>query len=1044
MEMQDCRRLGVKRNPTGAGHGERRSTRMRAGRPRLAPIRIGLVTALALVLLSPLAWADVQSRFSQNTLGNWSQNAGAAEGPPDGTCANIGNVGTNQSVRDFNFAIPSGEDIVGIVARIKWGVANDETLDLQLLDDTGSPVGAATNVTAVDTGGGQCGTATSPAFQSYGNSNDSQAFWGTSLTAAQINDPDFGLRLTKTSNGQVKADAICLDVYFTDGSGASSCTATEPTGSITVEKSTTGGIDDTFDVEIDTSSGTMLAMPSVTTTGGSGSTSPIALPPDLYSVTELIPDGWNLDTASCDDGTSSFDGTDTINDINLNPGDEITCTFEDSPEPGDITVIKEVVGTFPGSNWDFTGDLGGFSLPAAGGSTTFSNQIPGSYTITETTKAGYNTEVSCDTGDHGIDSVTFTLEPGTDVTCSFVNVEDDGNLGAILVDKVLVGAAPDNAWSFSGSLGSFFIPAEGGDQLFLDLTPGDYTIEEATKSGYDASVSCGNGESGGSSVTVALAAGKVINCTFTNTARSGSITVVKQLEGDAPETPWQFTGSGQIPGAFELPASGGSRTFTDLPPTDYTIVEVPHEGYDVSVTCTNGASGAHSVSLDLPPAGSITCTFTNTSTVIDDDDGLVGGDPPLWGDYLVFPTPETFYGFDLNGDVDTRDAVLRIKNVRTGRVTNTGIPVSNHHRAVDLYENQAVFVMQESGLSDPTGLFNLWGTTRTDEGPIGVLNVETGEVRLLDVWGTRPTIHEEVVTISGSTLRYYDLSQDRLVDTGLPGTRPAVWGEWIVYERSINDVPTLQLYNLQSHGTQNTGIAGTYPAIHEGRVAFTTEESWVNRDLNGDGDTDDTVVRAYDIADDRVINSGQAGDDPAIYGERIAFSQGRAILYHDLAAGRTYATGQQGAEPDIYQATVTSYVWEGWLGADLSGDHDRYDPIVQTHRISGADRVLPQPQISTAPRAEPLTLTQVVSHRQANSVRIAVQGAGIESVELSVYDLSGQRVFRKQTSGSQLAWRLSTDDGRRVANGVYLYTVTARGAHGQLARSEVRKLVVLR
>lgn len=426
-----------------------------------------------------------------------------------------------------------------------------------------------------------------------------------------------------------------------------------------------------------------------------------------------------------------------------------------------------------------------------------------------------------------------------------------------------------------------------------------------------------------------------------------------------------------------------------------------------------------------------------------EEEPAVGGDPPLWGDHLIFPTPETFLGRDLNGDADTRDAVLRIKNVRTGRVRNTGVPVSNRHRAVDLYQDTAVFVTQESSLQNGGGLFNLWGTLRTDEGPIGVLNVETGEVRMLDVWGARPTVHENIVTISGSTLRYYDLAEDRLVNTGQPGTHPAVWDDWIVYERKVDGVPRLHLYHLETGGVQSTGIAGAYPAIHEGTIAFSTDESWINQDLNGDGDQGDTVVRAYDIAQDRVINTGQSGQDPAIYGDRIAFNQGRSILYHDLSTGQTYATGQQGAEPDIYQDRVTSYVWESWIGTDVNADRDRDDPIVQTHQVSHADRVLPQPQLTTSPQPDPLSLKRVFSYRQANGVRINAQGQGIERVTLRVYNLSGNPVAQPSSPGTQLTWRLSTDQGQRVANGVYLYVVTASGRDGQAVRSEVRKLVVL-
>jgi len=426
------------------------------------------------------------------------------------------------------------------------------------------------------------------------------------------------------------------------------------------------------------------------------------------------------------------------------------------------------------------------------------------------------------------------------------------------------------------------------------------------------------------------------------------------------------------------------------------------------------------------------------------DESTVGGDPPLWGDTLLFPTPERSIGIDLNDDGDEQDAVLRITDVNTGRVRNTGIPVSNHHRAVDLHKDTAVFVMQESGLRDPTGLFNLWGATRTDEGPIGVLNVETGRVRMLDLWGTRPTIHENIVTVSGATLRYYDLADDRLVSTGHPGKRPAVWGEWIAYEREVDGVPRLHLYNLETGGVQNTGVAGAYPAIHAGTVAFTTEETWIDRDLNGDGDRRDTAVRAFDITDERIVNTRQAGQNPAVYGDRIAFSQGHSILYHDLSRGQTYDTGQRGAEPDIFRDTITSYVWEDWLGADRSRDGDRDDPIVQTHPVSEADRVLSQPKLPTTPERQPLTLQRVQSHRQADGVRFAAEGQGIDETAVSVFDLSGLRVAHERADGAQLTWRLTRDDGQPVANGVYLYVVTIHGTEGETLHSEVRKLVVLR
>lgn len=75
-------------------------------------------------------------------------------------------------------------------------------------------------------------------------------------------------------------------------------------------------------------------------------------------------------------------------------------------------------------------------------------------------------------------------------------------------------------WSFdfeSVKFGAFTL-----DYLFpqvtnTDLPPGDYTIREVSKPGYDTSVSCTNGDgSAGRTVTVTMA-GQDVTCTFTNT-----------------------------------------------------------------------------------------------------------------------------------------------------------------------------------------------------------------------------------------------------------------------------------------------------------------------------------------------------------------------------------------------------------------------------------------------------------------------------------------------------------------------------------------------
>jgi hypothetical protein len=80
----------------------------------------------------------------------------------------------------------------------------------------------------------------------------------------------------------------------------------------------------------------------------------------------------------------------------------------------------------------------------------------------------------------------------------------------------------------------------------------------------------------------------------------------------------------------------------------------------------------------------------------------------------------------------------------------------------------------------------------------------------------------------------------------------------------------------------------------------------------------------------------------------------------------------------------------------------------------------------------------------SHGLTLSVSGQGVASVALTVYDLGGRTVFSQETAGTTLSWNYLANDGRPVANGVYLYVVTVKGTDGQTLRSEVRKLVVLR
>ncbi len=69
----------------------------------------------------------------------------------------------------------------------------------------------------------------------------------------------------------------------------------------------------------------------------------------------------------------------------------------------------------------------------------------------------------------------------------------------------------------------------------------------------------------------------------------------------------------------------------------------------------------------------------------------------------------------------------------------------------------------------------------------------------------------------------------------------------------------------------------------------------------------------------------------------------------------------------------------------------------------------------------------------------------IESVRLEVFDLSGRRIFSSgPVPGATYKWYLQRDDGRPVANGVYLYIFLTRTSEGKELVSSAGKIAVRR
>lgn len=94
-----------------------------------------------------------------------------------------------------------------------------------------------------------------------------------------------------------------------------------------------------------------------------------------------------------------------------------------------------------------------------------------------------------------------------------------------------------------------------------------------------------------------------------------------------------------------------------------------------------------------------------------------------------------------------------------------------------------------------------------------------------------------------------------------------------------------------------------------------------------------------------------------------------------------------------------------------------------------------------------LKLIKITNTRLSNSFIFKVQARGLlKYAKIEILDLAGRGVFQSaRMAGNTLRWNLRrNNDGAFVANGVYLYRVTIVGRDGEVIRSEIRKMLVMR
>lgn len=186
----------------------------------------------------------------------------------------------------------------------------------------------------------------------------------------------------------------------------------------------------------------------------------------------------------------------------------------------------------------------------------------------------------------------------------------------------------------SGGCGTFSLDDDENDEASLtdvlstgELAPGSYTVTQAASADWDLSaLSCTTEETidlAHRRVTIDLAAGEHVRCTFTNS--STAITIVEDASPDSPQD-FSFTGClGTGCGTFVLDDDPGSVTprrlsGTGLAPGTYTLTQAAAANWSLSaLSCDTGETvdlSGRRATVTLTAGERVTCTFTNRSAAV--------------------------------------------------------------------------------------------------------------------------------------------------------------------------------------------------------------------------------------------------------------------------------------------------------------------------------------------------------------------------------------------------------------------------------------------
>ena len=335
-------------------------------------------------------------------------------------------------------------------------------------------------------------------------------------------------------------------------------------------------------------------------------------------------------------------------------GQFISCTFVNEQVLGKIIVDKVTVPGTDATSFDFTTTYGSpFSLTNAATPNDSGFIVPGTYQVTETANADYDTTATCTSSlGHPADNPnSINLDAGETVTCTFTNTKKP----KLTVTKIVVN---DNGGTKQVSDFPLFVDGNSVTSGVKNTqTIGSHTVSETTDPGYTATIG-GDCAANGS---VTLAAGDDKTCTITNDDKPAKLTVIKHVindnggtataanftldSGGSNDSPDDFPGA-EAPGT-EVSLNAGAYNVTELGPSGYTA----SFSADCSGNIANGESKTCTVTNDDQAA-----KLTVIKHVINDNGGTATAANFNLDSGGANDTPDNFPGAESPGTEVTLDA----------------------------------------------------------------------------------------------------------------------------------------------------------------------------------------------------------------------------------------------------------------------------------------------------------------------------------------------------------------------------------------------------